>query len=81
MKKTIEVTRECIAEGVRGSYRYCPVAVALRRAGFRNPWVYRDTMRFNRRKMTLKTPPEAVVFIREFDRGMTVEPFSFTITL
>ena len=80
--KTITVTKADIKEGIRFSSQSCPVAKALNRAcpSKRDYWsVGPVTMSFYPRKF--KTPSDVQRFIKAFDAGKRVKPFSFTLPL
>jgi len=72
----ISVTEEHIKKGVKASYRTCPIALALEDAGFDSPKVsvasywYQDAKRLN-------LPLKVQKFIKDFDNGKKVRPFSF----
>ena len=83
MKVQIDVTQEDLDEGVRCSFRKCPIARAIRRV-FGGSWsvgsytaVYRDDSRSFIYSVDL--PREATVFMRAFDTGDMLAPFSFEV--
>lgn len=84
----VEVTAEDIANGVRGSCRNCPVALAIDRAlkldeyesanvGKRD-WIIDNGERGQRDRIL---PRAARYFIREFDSGGWAKPFTFNIRM
>lgn len=74
----IEVTQDDIVSGKHGIARLCPVALAMRRAGFHNPIVGEDEIVADGR--TWKTPAFVSEFVQDFDGGETVvEPFTFEL--
>lgn len=78
----IRVTEADIAEGTRGACRH-PIALAVMRH-FQPPdkievsldrvYFYTSTIKGPR-----MLPPEACKFIRDFDSGRLVKPFTFTL--
>ena len=78
---TVSVTDAHIAAGRRGDCVFCPVALALRGAGFLRPLVahnYFTTPEFWRRIILL--PLVVTDFIRAFDSDpKSVQPFTFTV--
>lgn len=76
---TIHVTEQDIRDGLIDDPWSCPVARALAAHGF-VPFVSSDEMKFP--KMGWADNPQSVKqFIRRFDAGEPVEPFTFRITL
>ncbi len=82
-KKRIYVRKSDIEVGGRGNCFTCPVAMALKRAyKGRSISVQSDSYRVDRG--SIKTgawfplPETAVRFVRDFDAGRPVKPFSFT---
>jgi hypothetical protein len=72
----ISVTLEDIRNGKQGHGFSCPIALALRRAGFGRVAVGRSRAEINGRNVTL--PLSARYFIGGFDRHPRyVKPFSF----
>lgn len=82
MRVEISVTAEDIADGRRGSCTKCPIALAIRRlfpdAGSILTGPNHLRMLCRSRGWQACTPPIAVGFIEAFDRGLPVEPFTFT---
>ena len=78
----IEVTQEDINAGIRAATKACPVAFALQRAtqdkdasvGAFGIYVILD-----QKKFTADLPLVVRKFIRDFDYGYEVKPFSFYI--
>lgn len=71
---TIEVTADDIARGTRKSCSCCPIALALARCtglvvSVESDWVY----------FMPDLPQTAVEFIKTFDAGKPVQPFSFEL--
>ncbi len=80
--KTITVTKVDIKDGIRFSSQSCPVAKALNRdcPSKRAYWsVGPVTLSFYPRKFT--TPLEVQSFIKAFDAGKRVKPFSFSLPI
>jgi hypothetical protein len=76
----IEVTADDIAEGVPEDGIGCPIACALNRlTGDRYEVDYEEVTTPDGRVIDL--PPEARAFIRRFDRGDEVAPFTFELPL
>lgn len=73
----IKVTRKHIRKGKRGLSFRCPVALALKEKT-KVEWMV--GLRYaNSRVKLFDLPPVAVDFIRDFDDGKRVEPFSFEL--
>ena len=82
----IKVTQKHINQGLRRSYRQCPVALAICDAYPGEPIVlvdsdyakihedYKDSACYD-------LPYEAVAFINNVDEGHLVEPFTFTLEM
>jgi len=81
----VTVTKNDIKAGFLHHSFHCPIAKALKRAtkravsiGVGYATVYRSES--DRYKNTVYILPDEVVkFIRNFDRGLPVEPFTFTL--
>jgi hypothetical protein len=84
----IHVTQEHIEKG-RSSYAHCPIALAMKDAGFKAPRVWKDRASWigrtgiRRRK---RLPRKAVEFVARFDSDYfrmfprrSVTPFSFDL--
>lgn len=86
--REIEVTRECIEQGVRDKCQRCPVALAIRkhlRQGVKVS-VGNELAVFSEHPVRLSEehwfPHEACEFIGRFDRGLVpVQPFTFRMTV
>ena len=91
----INVTKNDIKKGSTADPSECPIARACRRAGLKNPKINfhnfhemdcdspcgNDAFAFERQKrLTFKMPMKATKFVKSFDRGENVKPFSFTLT-
>lgn len=83
---TISVERRHITHGVRCNTGMCPIALAIvdcLRDGVRcsvgntGVWLYGGVFSGH----VLELPEEAQQFVRRFDRGAEVEPFSFTLQM
>jgi hypothetical protein len=85
MKTKINVTQDNIDSGTRASYRSCPVAQALHDATGQDWWVAAfsagNSDRFVTNCKFLELPSCAVDFVESFDKGHSVEPFTFTLDL
>lgn len=83
MKRTIQVTADHIARGKPRSPCHCPVALALREAGFPNASVGVTVFVLNRQENDdecIPLPEPALIFIPAFDEGCPdLQPFSFQI--
>ena len=80
MATTIEVTAEDIAEGYQCDSFQCPIALALKRAGFAAPTVGATCFSEGDGE-DIDLPEQARDFVFRFDgkgRG-PIEPFSFTV--
>lgn len=65
----VSVTQEDIQKGVPGDSARCPIHRALRRAvGGEDGW----------NLLVENMPLEVIQFVRRFDAGLAVEPFTFT---
>lgn len=80
---TINVDADCISSGTRSSGTSCPIALALKDAGLRDPYAEPDTLFFTlgAERAAIVAPHKASIFMVAFDAGLLVEPFSFTLTL
>jgi hypothetical protein len=79
----IEVTQQDIDAGQRFDCEACPIALALRRAGFADAEVGHSaawrTPDEQWEHQTTRLPYEAQNFIKRFDTLQAVEPFKFDI--
>jgi hypothetical protein len=76
---TISVTQTHIECGARGDEDSCPIAMAMRDAGYLDPEVYEDAVVFfdGNDKITYKHSSESRDFINTFDTGGPVTPTTF----
>lgn len=72
----ITVTQDDIEHGVRGSYRFCPIAAALNRNGEYNVKVYQDTIWMGDREYRICSDV-ILSFIAAFDAKESVKPIEF----
>jgi hypothetical protein len=73
----VRVTERHIRDGVRESAGRCPLALALKDAGFRIAIVGADFAywwRKGNRAVTARPLPETAGFVYRFDSGLPVEP-------
>jgi hypothetical protein len=80
--KVIEVTEEDIIKGVPNHKCKCPIALAIKRAGFENNEVYVGKKYLMIEHYRQELPKEAQDFVKLFDGfmgGQLVEPFQFKI--
>ena len=78
--KTIRVTARHIKEGNRKASRTCPIAKSLKEAtGLKNICVGLTDFVHSGNDDGVALPPIAKKFIRAFDSGKKVKPFSFRI--
>lgn len=80
----INITQKDINKGEKANGDRCPIARAIKRAmPFKNIWYKYEVGRIlvmNRFGNTVfELPVEAVKFIRDYDGGHPVEPFSFEV--
>lgn len=76
----ITVTADDIAQGEAGNCKACPIASAMRRELLRGVEVLAHTWCFSSGEPTSRRLPTlAVEFIKSFDSGEPVKPFSFTV--
>jgi hypothetical protein len=77
----VNVTAEDIENGVPGSAKSCPIALAARRIeGLKVTGITTRRAIFQGHGVTM-LPLEAVQFIHSFDADCPVEPFSFEIEI
>lgn len=83
MNMIISVTQEDIANGCKGRYRMCPVALAVSRMLLHDVGVTHDTIdiQMEDERIEIITPAEAKSFIRRFDHGKPVKPFTFNLNI
>ncbi len=79
----IQVTKECIEKGQRKSKSCCPIALALKEAGYRLPLVGSRVATFRIAGTELRQrvflPAGARDFVEAFDSGLDVEPTVFEL--
>jgi hypothetical protein len=76
----IFVTQSDIDEGQPLACSFCPIALAATRAfGGRQVIVDSFLSIRGQERLAWSMPPAAYTFIREFDAGREVAPFSFTL--
>ena len=74
----IDVTQEDIEHGCKRDDVKCPIALALRRVGYKHISVSSYIAWMENDRHTLRqTPPDAAKFIEDFDNNREVKPFSF----
>lgn len=78
----INVTGRHIAGGKRSDCNYCPIALAFKEAGLNiqvgSYFIHRSP---DDLENASELPNAVCDFIRKFDRGQPVQPFSFEINL
>jgi hypothetical protein len=77
MLKTITVTAQDIRSGQPKNSRGCPVALAMKRSTQAEVFCGVTVASVNGGSVSL--PLSATTFIRAFDHGDEVQPFSFTV--
>ena len=87
----ISVTQDHIENGFYGLCDGCPVALALKEAGYHKPYVSAKVLAFGYTRATgldsipkeklIPLPRSAQKFIRNFDAESKVEPFNFFLEL
>lgn len=80
MEILIEVTEEDIRSGIRYDAWYCPIGIALSRILKTKIGVakfYWDVDRGGDVRENYRLTEEAVQFVKDFDAGFDVSPFSF----
>lgn len=75
----INVTADHISHGKRANACDCPVALAARAAGFKDAQVYASHMYWLGGRKMQDLPNKAMAFIRDFDEGRPVQPFSMEV--
>lgn len=83
MKRKIEVTQDDINNGDRDDTQSCPIALALLKAGFTEPRVDGCDICYTEGDKVKSVMSPSVVrdFVKSFDRGLPVKPFSFELDL
>jgi hypothetical protein len=74
--KRVEVTQRDIQNGIRGNARFCPVANALHRHGYRDPTVTKHEIKLPTGEHW-PIPKAAADRVRAWDLGGDIVPFSF----
>jgi len=80
---TYKVTQRIIDEGQRGRCGSCPVALALLASGLIDVsagGIYAVATGSCGHRMRAQLPVEVSAFMADFDRGLAVQPLSFTLT-
>lgn len=78
----IKVTQKHIDKGEAGYVAQCPIALALREAGYKRAgvslgrWSYEDG---HSPRIMHKNTHSMSRFVRRFDRGLPVVPFTFRV--
>lgn len=81
----VEVTADDIRSGTPSDCHYCPVALAVARAAGTNPGsvsvdgVYVTIEQFDRTERNYEPPALVDEFVKAFDAGESVIPFSFDL--
>jgi hypothetical protein len=78
-KVTINVTMMDIAKGKKMRGGWCPVALAMRRKGFKRVCVNGYTWKKRHDGKNYPMPESVAIFASLFDRGEEVSPFKFTL--
>jgi hypothetical protein len=77
----VSVTKQHIKDGERGDNCGCPVALALKDLDFKDVLVSPDLISLTDDGDWYPVSKKVYVFIRDFDEGLKVKPFSFTLDL
>lgn len=79
MNIKIKVKKTDIQRGLMGQARFCPIAIATKRATKRRHFVAvaGSFMEIGRKRF--QAPQAVQTFVKRFDSGKSVEPFEFTI--
>ena len=77
----VEVTQEHIDRGQRKAHCYCPVALALKDVGVKEPVVFGGYFRALGDTEDTKLPPKVDDFVLAYDLGLKVTPFTFDLDL
>jgi hypothetical protein len=73
------VTERHIKRGNRGYGSNCPIALALRAARIKNPYVGTTDASWDDGECLL--PKKAQAFVKRFDKEKPVKPFSFVVKI
>jgi hypothetical protein len=79
MRKLIKVSSEHIKKGTPVGGRLCPIALALKDAGFTDVDVDDESIQATKDGLFIYTgtPKRAATFVRKFDNEKKVAPFNF----
>jgi len=79
----VTVTKKNCLFGIPQNISGCPIALALKKKGFKNIAVDEDQILVSKKGeyFTSKVVKAARRFIERFDEGLSVKPFSFNLTL
>lgn len=80
---TITVTEQHKIDGTRHHCHACPIAMALLEAGLSRPVVRPGKIGFYDRRgvrRNVLTPPEALIFMEEYDDECNPEPPTFNLS-
>jgi hypothetical protein len=79
--KVIKVTRAHIKKGVLLASKHCPIALALREAGFEAPNVYGETFSYGPfpSRFEGQLSKATTDFVHSFDWGLKVRPGIFRV--
>ena len=84
VKRQVSVTADMIRKGEPHSNNTCPVACGMLAAGFKEARVHIHFCTFRNDdtgdSVSLALPLEAQSFVRDFDAGLPVSPFSFPLS-
>lgn len=76
----VQVTAEDIKAGTRGDSRWCPIAYSLARMGYKHAKVTEARVTLDTVEDVYGiTPVQAERWIKRYDRGYDVDPFTFTV--
>ena len=78
----VRVLKRNIAKGIKRDPGLCPIACRLRELGFADAAVYGDNVVLMAGGLTqAEIPPPKIAerFIKDFDKGKPVKPFSFSL--
>jgi hypothetical protein len=79
---TVRVTKTGIKRGLRKDGSSCPIARALHRCGMKSVSVCHRRIEYGwSLQHEVRAPAKARRFIRRFDAGKPVKPFTFTLRM
>lgn len=79
-KVKVEVTKQDIARGIKRDGYSCPVARAMKRTLHRRKiWVGWHYYQIGEDGAFITLPPTVTQFVKAFDSGKKVEPFTFEV--